>query len=519
MELPTEVASFGWESLLPSAVAIGLAFLTRQVFFALFMGIWLGAFLIAGISGEGLLQSLLSVVDNYLIRALVPEDGSLDHMSVVMFTLLVGGTIGIISANGGMNGVVQWLTRYADTRKKGQFAAFGMGFLVFFDDYANTLIVGKTLRPLMDRLKISREKLAFIVDATAAPLACIALITTWIGFQLSLIDDATVDLGIEASSYELFLGSIPFSFYPILMLSFIFFMILMNRDYGPMHDYEMKALNAPDDEQGKKDAAETGAINAVLPILVLIVSTVGGLYMTGRGDDVEGIREILGNADPFKSMLWASLLSLVTAVIISLWRKTLTAEKTVIAMEDGFKPMLLAVMILTFAWAIAGVNKDLGTAQFLVSQIGDSVAPQWVPAIVFVMSAITAFSTGSSWGTMAILIPLVIPLSWHALESNGMADVEHYYVIYAALASIMAGAVWGDHCSPISDTTILSSLASDCPHMNHVQTQMPYALIVAIIALVAGVIPAGFGVPSPILLAVGVGLVFLFLRHFGKPVT
>lgn len=506
---------YGWQTLLPSLVAIGAAFATRQVFFSLFLGIWVGAFLLSGADILSIGEGLLRVIDTYLLRAVVPADGSADHMSVVLFTLTVGGMIGIISANGGMRGVVGWLTRFANTPARGQSSAFGMGLIVFFDDYANTLIVGKTLRPLTDRLGVSREKLAFIVDATAAPLACIALVTTWIGFQISLIDESLKplpDLGLTA--YELFLESLSYSFYPILMLVFIVLIIATGRDIGPMFKAEAaarknrRALNDPKLQEGA-----SAPYNAALPILALITTTIISLFLLGEGNS---IREILGSADPFKAMLWGSLVSLIVAVLVSLLSKSLKADQIVVAMEDGFKPMLTAVMILTFAWAIADINTDLGTAKYIVSQLGDSLNPALIPAIVFIVSAVTAFATGSSWGTMGILVPLVLPLAVNGLSQEGHMDPEHFYLLYAAIASIMAGAVWGDHCSPISDTTILSSLASDCPHMNHVQTQMPYALIVAILALLLGVLPAGFGVPSYLLYPPAIAALLLILFRFGK---
>lgn len=510
-----ETELYTWQTLLPSLVAIGAAFATRQVFFSLFLGVWLGAVLVAGGDWASIGEGLLRVADTWLLRAVVPEDGSTDHMSVVLFTLMVGGMIGIISANGGMRGVVRWLTRFADTPAKGQGATFGMGFVVFFDDYANTLIVGKTLRPLTDRLGVSREKLAFLVDATAAPLACIALVTTWIGFQVSLIDESLTGLPqLDMSAYELFLASLAYSFYPILMLVFIVMIILSGRDFGPMLAAERRAREALGTERKaalSRDAS--AAINAVLPILVLIVTTIAGLYATGQGDS---LRAVLGSADPFKAMLWGSLASLLSAVIVTLARRAMKPGELVAAMEDGFKPMLSAVMILTFAWAIADINGALGTADYIVSLLGASLHPGLLPTLIFIVAALSAFATGSSWGTMGILVPLVLPLSVAALEAHGQMDAAHYHVLYAALASIMAGAVWGDHCSPISDTTILSSLASDCPHMDHVTTQMPYALSVALVVLPLGVLPAGFGVPAPLLMLGCAVALFLLLRQFGK---
>lgn len=515
MESAIEAIPYSWQSILPSLIAISAAFLTRQVFFSLFAGIWVGAFLMEGASVSAIADGLLRVMDTYLLRALVPADGSLDHMSVVLFTLTVGGTIGIISANGGMRGVVRWLTKFANTPAKGQGATFGMGFVIFFDDYANTLIVGKTLRPLTDRLGISREKLAFLVDATAAPLACIALVTTWIGFQLSLLDASLKTLPqLEMSAYEIFLSSLSYSFYPILMLLFIVMIILTGRDFGPMLKAEQTAREAFLTESKAALSTDTSnAINAAFPILVLIITTICGLFATGDG---ESIREILGDANPFKAMLWGSLASLLAAIFITMIRRSLKIEEIMSAMEDGFKPMLTAVMILTFAWAIADINSELRLAHYIVSQIGDSLSPGLLPAIIFITAAITAFATGSSWGTMGILVPLVLPLTVSALESTQSFDPDHFHIIYAATASIMAGAVWGDHCSPISDTTILSSLASDCPHMNHVQTQMPYALSVAAIALLIGILPASYGVPGYLLFPIGIVALWFILRQFGK---
>lgn len=508
---------YGALSLIPTSIAIVIAFATRQVFVALFLGIWLGAIITEGATIAAVLDGLLRVVDTYLIRALAPEDGSIDHMSVVMFTLMVGGTIGIISANGGMHGIVNWLTRYTNNRRKGQLAVFAMGFTVFFDDYANTLIVGKTLRPLTDKLKISREKLAFLVDSTAAPLACIALVTTWIGFQLSLIESSLPGIqGLEITPYELFVSSISFSFYPILMLVFIAFTVYTGRDFGAMLQAEIRASLDTTSSDFEQHDGETGAIKAVIPILVLIVATFVGLYATGEG---VGLREILGSADPFKSMLWASLLSLLSAILISVATQSLSISKAVGAMEDGFKPMLLAVMILTFAWAIASINADLGTANYVVSFLGDSISPELLPVLVFVIAALTSFATGSSWGTMGILVPLVLPLTWSAMSADGAATIDNYHILYATTASVMAGAVWGDHCSPISDTTILSSLASDCPHMNHVRTQMPYALFVALVAILFCIIPSGYGVPSWITIIVGSVVLWIGVRHFGSKVA
>lgn len=506
-----------WYSILPAAAAIVLAFLTRQVFIALFVGVWLGAWLVNTPSLTTLLPSMLDVLETYLIRALVPENGSTDHMAIVLFTLLTGGMIGIISRNGGMDGIVQRLSRFANTPKRGQTAAYGMGFLIFFDDYANTLIVGKTMQPLMDRLKISREKLAFLVDSTAAPLAAIAIATTWIGFQVSLMNGAMPE-GVPQSGYELFVSSVPYSFYPILMLVFIAILIKTGRDFGPMLTAEKaaradeKSLGYIDDELKADDEKSPRAWLAMVPILTLVAMVVGSLFYTGSG---ETWRDVLGSADPFKAMLWASLSALMVALVTSIFSGALSVGKTVAAMERGFTPMLMAVMILAFAWAIADVNAALSTADYVVSMLGDSLAAEWLPISVFVIAAITAFATGTSWGTMGILIPLILPLGWQIISGQGdPADSMH--ILYAAVASVMAGAVWGDHCSPISDTTILSSLASNCSHIEHVRTQLPYAMTVAGVGMAACIIPASFGLHWALCLVIGSAVLYAIVKALGK---
>jgi len=289
--------------------------------------------------------------------------------------------------------------------------------------------------------------------------------------------------------------------------------ILSGRDFGPMRLAELQARQRKYNFNAPQGDTQQRAINAAIPILVLIISTICSLYVLGEGDS---LRDILGSANPFTALLWASLLSLASAVIISLITRALKSSEIMVAMEDGFKPMLTAVMILTFAWAIADINHALGTADYIVAQIGDSVEPALLPSIIFVIAAICAFATGSSWGTMGILVPLVVPLAINTLQMQSLLNEAHMPIILASLAAIMGGAVWGDHCSPISDTTILSSLASDCPHMAHVQTQMPYALCVAMVAMVFGTLPAGFLIPVWLLFPLCALVIWLILQQFGK---
>ena len=513
-----------WVSILPALLAIGLALAIRQVYIALFLGIWLGAWLVEGLTMSSLFDSLLRVADTYVARALVAADGDMEHMSIVLFTLLTGGMIGVVTRNGGMRGLVAWLINFATTRRAGNLSGMGLGGLIFFDDYSNTMIVGNTMRPLFDRLRISRERLAFIVDATAAPLATVAIITTWNGFQLSLVKDVLPSLpALEVTGYEMLVAAVGYMLYPLLMLWFVFLSSWMGRDFGPMltaekqmvlEEHEMAeeveiASATKHDDTPKKHYIW----NALIPILTLVAGTVSGLFITGKGDS---IREILGNADPITAMLWASMLSLIVAIIMTQLTRTLSLTKTMEAMEEGMLPMLMAVIVLTLAWAIADVNATLGTADFIVGQIGESISPQTLPLLIFVIAAATAFATGTSWGTMGILVPVVLPLAITAMQSADLFAPEYYPYIYASLASVLAGAVWGDHCSPISDTTILSSIASRCDHIQHVRTQMPYALSVGGIALLMLALGMFASLPfwPPILL--GMGCVWLLLKWVGK---
>src|SRR6056297_451064 len=517
----------GWISILPPLVAIGLALAIRQVIPALFAGIWIGAWATTGFSPVGLLSSLMETADTY-IRLAIAEP---DHASVMLFTLLVGGMVGVISRNGGMLGIVERIVVFADTTRRATMATVGMGLAIFFDDYANTLVVGNTMRPITDRLKISREKLAYLVDSTAAPIACIALVTTWVGYEVGLIRDAMASIpGLDLNPYLVFLNSIAYSFYPLLALVMVFSVVGFGRDLGPMLVAERRARHegqvAPPTSGARLTADDMKdvqpephiplrAMNAVIPILTLVFGVIAGMFVTGDGAT---IRDIVGSADPYKSLIWGSLAGSLVAIGLSMGQRILSLEDAFGAWFSGARAMLYAIVILVLAWALSGITDVLGTADYLVSLIGDSLHPGLLPALVFVVAALTAFSTGSSWGTMGILLPLMVPLAWALMAAQGMAGPEHLPILYATVASVMGGAVWGDHCSPISDTTILSSMASQCDHIEHVRTQLPYALSSGIIAILFGTLPAGFGVPWWICLPVAVVAVAALVRIVGKKV-
>ena len=518
-----------WMSILPPLVAIVMALLIKEVISSLFVGILTGTFLMALYGGaspaSALGGGLLRVVDTYVVGSLFDAD----HVTIIVFTLLIGGMVRIITANGGMQGVVNWLSKRAKGPRSGQLMTFCMDLCIFFDDYSNTLVVGNTMRPIADKLKVSREKLAYIVDSTSAPVVAVAFVTTWIGAELSYISDGIKAIGLDASAYSVFFHSLAYSFYPFLTLGFVLMVILSGRDFGPMLKAERKAhlVSSMETEMTERVSRPAHIIDALIPLLVLILGTIIGLIATGYDATVwqaetgffSKLSATIGAADSYKALLWASLLSLLTAIVVTLLRGSLTFAKVMEEMVEGFKSMFNAVLILTMAWSIALVTKDMHTAEF-VSQllVQWSLSPVLVPVLTFVLAALIGFSTGTSWGTMAILYPLILPASWLLCQEQGMSVDATMPLFYNVVASVLAGAVMGDHCSPISDTTIMSSLASSCNHLQHVATQMPYALTVGGVALLLGVLPTALGLPSWVAFLMGFVVLGLIVRLVGKTV-
>ncbi|MEA3447945.1 MAG: Na+/H+ antiporter NhaC family protein [Bacteroidota bacterium] len=522
-----------WMSILPPLIAILFALLFKEVFSALILGIFSGTLIISIHQGFGFFKALfhafLRLIDTYVISAL----NTPDHIAIIVFSMLIGGMVGIIRKNGGMRGIVEVLSRKADSSRSGQMVTWFMGFAVFFDDYANTLVVGNTMRNVIDKLRISREKLAYIVDSTAAPIASIAFITTWIGAELSYIQNGIENIGLDTNPYAVFFASIKYSFYPIMALLFVLFIIITRREYGPMYAVELKARKQTTVENGGHayENPKSPGFNALIPVLIIVLGTLAGLLYSGwdttlwHSPDISfgtKISMIIGRADSFKALLWSSFAAVIVAVILTISQKLMNLRKTIEAMVGGFQTMLNAILILTFAWALAQLTEDLHTAAF-ISQIMDnlSVSPYFIPALSFLFSALIAFSTGSSWGTMAIMYPLILPSSWLMFMNSGLDHATSMMLFNNVVSTVIAGSVLGDHCSPISDTTILSSLASGSDHIQHVRTQMPYALTVGVVAVLLGTIPAAYGVPVFLCYAIGIGMMFLILRVFGKklPVT
>ncbi len=547
-----------WLSIFPPLIAIGLALIFKEVIISLFAGIWVGAFIAGGLRFEfflGVIKALLTTIDTYIINSL-NDPG---HLSVLVFSLMIGGMVAIISRNGGMAGVVQRMTKYATNPRRGQFVTWLLGVAIFFDDYANTLIVGNTMRSVTDRFRISREKLAYIVDSTAAPVASVAFITTWIGAELGYIGDgiAQVEHFANTTPYAVFIESLKYSYYPVLTLAFILFLIYQRRDYGPMLAAEtrarttgqVKAISADEAAVSEQEdlepvkGAPLRARNAAIPVLTVVVMTIVGLVDTGltslAGDlDVpmntndwgtvwsalDGgffgkLGLTIGAADSYVALLWASMSGVVVALVLTVAQRIMTIEQTIGSLTAGFKAMFSAVMILTLAWALALTTEQLHTATFLVELLGDALNPYFIQPVIFVLSALISFSTGSSWSTMAILYPIAIPLTWTVAMISGWDEPDAAGLLYNVISTVLAASVLGDHCSPISDTTILSSLASDCNHIDHVRTQLPYALTVGAVALLCGFLSTVLGGGWTIclsLMAAGLIVLFFVVKLVGR---
>ena len=530
----------GWFSILPPLLAIALALIFKEVITALLAGVWLGALAVAGYNP---VQATWRLVDQYVVPALGDTDGG--HTQIVVFSLMLGGMVGIVSRNGGTRGVVRAVAPLARNRRRGKVATAIAGLAIFFDDYANTLVVGNTMRPITDRLKVSREKLAYLVDSTAAPIAALVPVSTWVGYEVSLIGGgltsaAATTTGADAallanlSPYTVFIQTIPYLFYPILAFSFVLLTSFMNRDFGSMARAEARAaagrglyregaMLATDTSKSFVDAKEGSPRrwwNAGIPVLTVVAVVLGGLYVSGRAAVGEGasLMDTFGAADPFNTLLWGSLAGCLVAAVLTLGQRILTVHECIDAWAGGVKAMITAMVILTLAWSLGAVTQDVGTAGYLSQLLGGNLPLFLLPALVFVTSGAMAFATGTSWTTMAILIPLVIPLTVSLAGGTGFADGTMYGILLGTTSSVLAGAIWGDHCSPISDTTVLSSTAAACDHVDHVRTQLPYALLVGAVGLTLGSVGTALGLPTWIALPLGVAVLAVFLRLYGTPV-
>lgn len=535
---------FGMITLLPPLVAITLAFITKNVVLSLFIGIFTGTFLI-NISG-----GIFSAINKGFFDITAKIIGSMAdswNAGIILQVLAIGGLVALVTRMGGARAIADALSKRAKGPVSTQIITWVMGMLIFFDDYANALIVGPVMKPITDKMKISRERLAFIVDATAAPIAGIALISTWVGYEVSLIKKGFEEIGYSGmSAYTAFVETLPFRFYNLLMLAFVFFTSYMLREFGPMYKAEKRARETgkvlSDTATPMSSTEEEGILppkdiklsiwNAIVPIGVLIISSFVGFYINGLSSISDklmlekianspysfySIRETFGAADASVVLFQAALLASIVAIVMGVAKKIFKITEAIDTWVKGIKSLAITGVILLLAWSLAGVIKDLGTAKYLTLMLQDSVPKFLLPTLIFILGSVISFSTGTSYGTMGILMPLSIPLAKGVGVAAGLSGDELVAYIIVAISAVLTGAIMGDHCSPISDTTILSSMGSSCDHIEHTRTQLYYAVVIGVISIIFGYIPVGMGMNIWLVLPISMLSVFLLVRFVGKP--
>ncbi|EDP6859114.1 TPA: Na+/H+ antiporter NhaC family protein [Campylobacter lari] len=545
---------FGVWTLLPPVIAIVLAFITKDVVLSLFIGALSGTFML-GLIENNIYHAIIASFTGFISKV-VNSMASSGNAGILLQVLTIGGVVALITKTGGTKAVALWLSTKAKQAKSSQFATWCMGIFIFFDDYANSLIVGPIMRPVTDKFKVSREKLAFIMDATAAPITGLAIISTWIGLEISLIrsgydliDDATfVHLGIvkeEINAFEIFVQTLPYRFYNLFMLIFVLLTIYTGREFGPMLKAELRARagkfshgheqidNVEDKVLEPKEHIKLQASNAIIPLAVLIIFSFIGFYFSGYNalEDANikmqidaapfslfAFRETFGAADASIVLFQAALLATIIAIILGMYRKIFTLKEAIATWTHGWRTMIMTVIILLCAWSLASVIKDLGTSKYLIDLFSDKTPIYLLPTAIFIFASIISFSTGTSYGTMGILMPLAIPLAMAVGVHNDLNGIELHQYMIINISGVLTGAIFGDHCSPISDTTILSSMGSKCDLLAHVSTQMPYALSVCAISILCGYLPVALGLNVWLGLVFGIIAMIALLFVVGKKV-
>ncbi|WP_136247150.1 Na+/H+ antiporter NhaC family protein [Halomonas borealis] len=472
--------SFGILSLLPPVLAIVLALVTRNVIPALFCGVWLGATMLAGGNpAAGLYNSFGDFI--------IPSVGDEWSVTVLIYCGLFGVLIGVLQRTGGAQAIARAISARVASRRGAQGATLGLGVLIFFEDYFNALTVGSVMRPISDRLKVSREKLAYIVDSTSAPMCLLGPVSTWVVFVMGLIGTQLTAMEIDGSEYLIYLSSIPLNFYAWLALGMIVYIVVTQHDFGPMARAEERAKTTgavmadgaqppsghEAEEMSPVPEATARKRNMLVPIAVLVGMIPPLFLWTGNFPENDLVTAV-GEADGGQSILIATLVAVAVGLTMGMTQKLFDFREAMDIVVDGIKSMTLVYIILTLAWSIGSVTSELGTADYLVTLAQANISPSVVPVLLFLIGALVAFTTGTSYGTFAILIPIAMPVA-----------VAMDLPLGLAIAAVLSGGIFGDHCSPISDTTILSSAGSSCDHIDHVRTQLPYAITAGVSGILA----------------------------------
>lgn len=502
-----------WYSVIPPLLAITLAVITTKLFLSLGIAVGSG-FILSWAQHNFSIFGYYSELIWFIRAVTITNDGiDLFNMWVMLFVLFMMSMISVVIASGGIAGAISFLSKLARGPRTTQFITSLMGTLIFIGDYSNAMLVGPTMRPLTDKYRVSREKLAYIVDSTSAPIAGLAFVSTWIGYEVGLFNSVAENIGLDSDGYSMFFDALPFRFYCILTILFVMINAISGRDYGTMRRAQTRARETGD--VSASDAQVMGGISADLnvseiknqllsafiPLTLLFGLILGGLWIDGEGTgsilSLTSWRDALSKANNVKILASAAITSFSAAILCGIFISKMPFHQIGKAINDGLSGTLLPIAIILCAWGIKASCDKLVTGQYIASLLSDVVSPLWFPALVFVVASLTSFATGTSWGTMAILIPTAIPVAF-SLDN----DVYGITTIIC-LGAVLDGAIFGDHCSPISDTTILSAIVSSCDPMHHVRTQIPYALTVAFVALVCGYVPAALGLPSYIGILIG----------------
>ena len=484
-------------ALVPPIIAIALALATKEVYSSLFIGIVAGGLLYSGFSFEG-------TVNHVFQDGVIAVLSDSYNVGILVFLVILGVLVALMNRAGGSAAFGQWASEHIKTKVGAQCATIVLGIVIFIDDYFNCLTVGSVMRPVTDKHKISRAKLAYLIDATAAPVCIIAPISSWAAAVSGFVEGQ--------NGIALFIQTIPYNFYALLTIAMMFIMVATKTEFGPMAVHERNAMNGDlyttpdrpyDNVTEQKISSKGKVIDLVIPVISLVICCVIGMIYTGGFFSGESFIDSFANSDASIGLVYGSFFGLLITLVLYLTRKVLSFEDCMACIPEGFKAMVSPILILTFAWSLKSMTDSLGAKEFVAGIVEGSAAGfmNFLPAIIFLIAVFLSFATGTSWGTFGILIPIVV----HVFESGD------YRMMIIAMSACMAGAVCGDHCSPISDTTIMSSAGAQCNHLNHVTTQLPYALSVAVVSFITYIVA---GISKSALLSLPWGLVMTFLMIF-----
>lgn len=498
MTTAESVQSSFW-ALVPPIIAIALALITKEVYSSLFIGILVGALLYSGFNFEG---TITHVFQDGIISVLSDSW----NVGILIFLVILGTMVSLMNKAGGSAAFGRWASTKIKSRVGAQLATIALGVLIFIDDYFNCLTVGSVMRPVTDKHQVSRAKLAYLIDATAAPVCIIAPISSWAAAVSGFVEGE--------DGLSLFINAIPFNFYALLTIVMMVGLVLMKADFGPMGVHERNAMKGdlyttpdrPYEGTGSEQISSKGkVIDLLLPIITLISCCVIGMLYTGGFFSGAGFVEAFAGSDASVGLVLGSFFALVITLVFYMVRRVMSFNDCMGCIPEGFKAMVPAILILTFAWSLKAMTDSLGAAEYVAGVVRASAGGfmNFLPAIIFLIACGLAFATGTSWGTFGILIPIVVA----AFQQSS------YQMMIISISACMAGAVCGDHCSPISDTTIMASAGAQCNHVNHVSTQLPYAVLVALISFVTYIV-AGFTKSALISLPFGIILTLAVLFLF-----